>query len=461
MKLYKKLLIGALLGSVIGSNVPVYAEDITLEEGLGKMWSLVDLSKQIYVYEIDNDALFEAAYHGIFDAMDDDSVYYNEAEFSVLMDQLNSKSIGPGLVVNRNNGDMVVISVYKHSAAEAAGVMPGDILTKVDQVTLENQSDSIVNALLSGIEGSRVAIEIQRKGVVDLIHLNLTRERMNPNQITYENLGNGIGYIKVVEFSQANMNFFDEALTTLVNQQITSLIIDVRDNAGGEIDAVVHALDKITPVNVKLMEIDYRSFEDETYYSEVNGVQMPMVILANERSVGGSEIFSSALQKNAYAVVVGQPTMGDGGLQWITPLDDGSGVKLTIGQVLTADAYSFDDMGVQPTHVVANENHEIERIYTRFAAMNSIRDSIVGMKDEDTLGAQQRLNYLGYTVKESGYFGRDTEYTLAQFQLDNGLLNSGILNWETKGTLDEKVREKAAQIMDDLQLEKAIELLKQ
>ncbi len=123
----------------------------------------------------------------------------------------------------------------------------------------------------------------------------------------------------------------------------------------------------------------------------------------NERTVGGPELFAGALQASGRAEIVGQKTIGDGRLQWVAPLEDGSGLKMTIGLVQFGDNAHLDGFGIQPDGVVSNENLEMQRVYEKFVPMNRIQNSSVWMKNKDVLGAQQRLNYLGYTTKENSY----------------------------------------------------------
>ena len=449
-----------VLSSVVGLllvSAPVNALEVSIEEGLSKANSLIEFSKQIYVHEIDNEAMFEGTYHGLFKALDDDSVYYNADEFQVLLNQLNSTSTGVGLAVDKTEDKIKVVTVYKGSSAQTQGIRPGDEIVLINGEDISDKDESIVDGLLSGTAYSNVSVQIKREGIIQPLDIELTRQQMNPNQVEYSNM-NGIGYIKINVFTQVNVTYVEEALKALIDeQQIKGLIIDVRNNTGGEIDAIYEILDLLTPLDQALMNVDYRTFEDTAYTSVKEGYATPLKILVNERTVGGPELFAGALQANGRAEIIGQKTIGDGRLQWVAPLEDGSGLKMTIGLVQFGNNAYLDGFGIQPDGVVNNENLEMQRVYERFVPMNLIQNSTVWMKNKDVLGAQQRLSYLGYATKENSYFDKETELALAYFQRDNGLLNSGILNWETKAKLDEKVREKASQIIDDIQLSQAIE----
>lgn len=451
--------IGIILSLSILISVPSFAEENSIDSGLSKLNSIINLTKRTYVKELSNDEIFDATYRGLFKSLKLESAYYSQEEFSEFVDQLNSLSINLGITIDNQDNGNVITSVSKGSSAYEKGVLPGDIVTSINGEEINGKEVLEVHRLLSGHEWENITIKVRRVGVDSEIEYDLVCKKIQANQISYEVIDN-IGYIKIFQFTETNISFFDEAFNKLVKEEkVEGIIIDVRDNFGGELDSTAYIMDYFIPIEEKLLTLKYRVKEDEELLSTKEKVDLPLVILANERSVGSSEIFTGSIKEFPNVAVVGKQTFGDGRLQWIVPLQDGSGVKLTIGMIFTSNMKQIDSIGIHPTYLVENKNSEIERVLNVFSPMNSIRHSVIGMKDKDTLGAQERLNYLGYTTEESGYFNRDTELELAKFQSENGILNSGILNWETKSKLDEAVRVKASQKVDDLQKEKAVQVI--
>jgi len=451
--------VGIILTLSLVLTAHAFADEKVIDNGIGKLESLMELTKQSYVYEVSNKELLEASYKGLFNSLDSDSIYYNPEEFSILWNQLNSSSTNVGITIDNQDGQFFVASVSKSSSAMNQGIIPGDIITQINGTDVSEKNEVEIDALLSGNNGDSVTLKVRRDKIQTELGFTLVKQPTNPNQVDYEVIGD-LGYIKIYQFSQDIMSYFEDALNTLVEEHaVKGIVLDVRDNFAGEIDAVASAMDHFIPMDQKLMTIDYRTGEDEELIAQKENLELPVVVLINERSVGSAEVLAGSMRAFGVTKIVGKQSLGDGRLQSIMPLEDGSGIKITIGMIYTSIMNPIDKLGIYPDYSVDNSNSEIARVFSTFSPMKSIGHSIKGMRDTDTLGAQQRLNYLGYTTDETGYFNLDTELEIAKFQLDNGLLNSGILNWETKAKLDEAIRIKASNVIDDLQKEKALQVM--
>ncbi len=254
--------------------------------------------------------------------------------------------------------------------------------------------------MIRGKEGTPVTLGFQREGVQDLLIITLLRGRVEMNPVTYEVKDNNIGYMRISQFSSNLTENYDKALTSLVDEsKVKGLIIDLRYNPGGSLNVVLQTLDRLLPTQKPILHVDYRANDDETYLTETDGLDLPVVVLINEWSASASEIFAGSLQDLGRATIVGQTSYGKGTVQQTYPLLDGSGFKVTVAQYLTGGKKEINGIGVNPDYVVENVSYELERINKEFAPMITYQNSIVGNKDLDTLGAQQRFKLFRFYHK--------------------------------------------------------------
>lgn len=437
-----------------------WAEEITLSDGLSKLQSILYFAEDNYYEELSEQKLLDASYSGLFDAMDPHSIYFTEDAYAAFSQSSEGYFYGVGISIEPDGDYIRVVSPIEGSPAAKEDIQAGDLIISVNGKSIKGMSiDEVIN-MIRGEEGTPVTLGFQREGLNSPLIITLNRGRVEVNPVTYEVKEGNIGYMRISQFSSNLVEHYDQALDALINEsKVNSLIIDLRYNPGGSLTVVLETLERLLPPDKPILHVDYRAYDDESYYTDQPGYDLPIVVLVNEWSASASEIFSGTLQDLGRAQIVGVTSYGKGTVQQTYPLTDGSGVKITVAQYLTGGKNAINKIGVHPNYVVENISPEVERIAKAFAPMSTYQDSIVGAKDLDTLGAQQRLNYLGYELREDGYFDGPTEAAIAQFQIDKGLLNSGILNWETKQALSKAVEQKAAEQVEDLQLQKAMELL--
>ncbi len=316
-----------------------------------KIEEIMELVEKYYVGEIDEDALEDGIASGLVEALGDKyASYYSEEDFATYTENMAGSYAGIGVaIVTDEDGNVVVQTVYEGSTAEAAGIQVGDIICGVDGVTEFETSDDLV-AAVRGEAGTTVEIMINRDG--EEITLTVERAEVEMETVSYEMLDGNIGYIQLIKFNTASVSQFEEALEDLTEQGMESLILDLRDNTGGDYDAVVSISDMILPEGV-IMTVKDNSGNIITENSDdEHQVTVPMVVLINGNTASASEVLTGAIQDYGMATIIGTQSYGKGVVQSIFRLSDDSGVKFTTKYYYTPSGRSIDGVGITPDIVV-------------------------------------------------------------------------------------------------------------
>ena len=317
-----------------------------------KVKMIEQIINELYLFDVDSQKVEDGIYTGMMEALDDPySVYYREDEFADLIEDQSSQYSGIGAVLTQklDTKDMVVLQVYKDSPAAEAGLQSGDIIIKVDGIDVTGMDmDLVVKNNIRGPEGTDVTITVLRGKNLEEKKIKITRRQITAHTVEYEMKENNIGYIQVTQFTEVTADQYIEAVDNLTAQGAHALIIDMRDNPGGLVDAAVKMLDYTLPDGLLVYTAD-RNGKGQEYYSEDgHQVDLPMVILANEYSASAAEIFTGAMIDYEWAYVVGNKTFGKGIVQSVLPLGDGSGVKITQYHYYTPNGTDLHGEGLEP-----------------------------------------------------------------------------------------------------------------
>ena len=325
-------------------------------ETINKLDSLYGLIDSTYLEDVDKDDLQEGIYKGMLEALDDPySVYYNEEEFAEMMEGTSGtfEGIGAYLSQDPDTKDIIVVKPIKDSPAEAAGMLADDIVVEVDGEDVTGQDLNLVVSKLRGPKGTEVSVGVMRSGSDEIITFNLKRDEINAVTVESEMLEDDIGYIEISEFADATADQFREAFNDLERQGMKSLIIDLRSNGGGYVDISVEIADRLVKDGVIVSVKDkhglsykYEDKGDDDY------LKVPCVLLVDGNTASASEILTGALRDHKLATVMGTKTFGKGITQIITPLDDGSGVKITNSKYYTPNGENIHEVGIEPDIVV-------------------------------------------------------------------------------------------------------------
>ncbi|HBN85107.1 MAG TPA: S41 family peptidase [Clostridiales bacterium] len=311
-----------------------------------EVWNLLEDN---FLYDIDERQMFEGAVAGLAAGLKDPyTIYYTKDQMKQLQEYSSSSYVGVGMIVSETKeGYLEVIESVIGGPAHTAGIKEGDLLMKVngEDITTED-SDVIVNRI-KGAEGTDVSITVYRPS--SLLHLDftMTRKKVHIPSVKSETLEKDIGYIRITMFDTMVATDFYNELNALLKKGIKGLIVDVRDNPGGSYDQVVSIADMLLPEAVILYTED-KNGNREYERSAASHINIPTVILVNERSASASEVLAGALQDNDRAEIVGTQTYGKGVVQAIIPTKDGSGVRVTIAGYYTPDGNVVQDVGISP-----------------------------------------------------------------------------------------------------------------
>ena len=303
-----------------------------------------------YIGEINDEDLIEGAIKGYVAGLGDPyTVYYTKEEMDDIMQETNGNYVGIGIymTLDTEKNAILVLSPIENSPAEEAGLMPGDIITKVDGVSYTGDQLDEASNKIKGKEGTKVTLEILRGEETKTFEIE--RRTVLISHITTKVLENNIGYIAISDFEGGCADEFREKYLELEKQGITKLIIDIRDNGGGIVDEALEIAEMITDKgSTLLITTDKNEKEDVTKSTSDPIIHMPIVLLTNEYSASASEILAAALKENGKATLVGTTTYGKGIIQELHQLSDGSGLKITTNEYFTPNHNAIHEIGIEP-----------------------------------------------------------------------------------------------------------------
>ena len=303
-----------------------------------------------YVEEVDKKELIDAAIKGMYDYLGDDySVYMSEDDTSDLEEQLQGEYTGVGIEIytqldKNNKGQVVVRRVFDNSPAQRAVIKSGDILTKIDDVEIDN-ADEFSSTIKRG-EKDTYKITYIRDGKEN--SLTLTREKVFINSVSSETHGT-VGYIKVETFSATTKGQIEKYLKGF-DKNVKSIVIDLRDNTGGYLDTAYSVADLFVEKGKNIYQMKEREGKVTTYKA-LNGVYRKfdkIVVIINESSASASEILALALKESAGATLVGTKSFGKGTVQDTKVYQNGSMAKYTTAYWLSPNGNSINKEGIKP-----------------------------------------------------------------------------------------------------------------
>lgn len=329
------------------------------------LWLLRQVRYIIESYQVDADTkpakeddLLHGAARGMVEAWKDP--YTRFVSPSQLKDEeieLEGKYGGLGMYIGDRDGQILVISPMEDSPAERAGLKPKDQIVKVDnEVVVGWTSDRVVQKL-RGEPNTKVTVWVRREGEDELLDFEITREIIKLESVKYEVLSDDIGYLRLTQFKHNTADESRNAVRDMLRKGIRALILDLRNNGGGLLDASV----KISSMFLRdglIVQTKGRSERaNEKYYADKNYYQtnIPMTVLINGGSASASEIVAGALNDRGRAKLIGEKSFGKGSVQTLFPLTDGSGVYVTIARYYTPSGRVIDHVGLSPDIEVKGE----------------------------------------------------------------------------------------------------------
>lgn len=337
--------LGVFVGAKLNftdSNEKIFATNSKKD----KLNRLIDYIDYEYVDQVNTDSIVDVTVNGILENLDPHSVYIPASSYEENADDMRGNFVGIGISFYPYKDSIAVIRAIEGGPAARAGIKGGDRILYADGRKLFGDSihrDSI-SMFLKGEKNSKVKLKVFRKGEDELLDFTLRRKEVPLVSVdaSYQ-LTEDIGYIKINRFSETTPEEFEDALEDLIDEDIESLVLDLRDNPGGYISAAEEILDQFLGDDKLLLITRNKNGEEHRSYATSRGdfEDGRIYVLINENSASASEIIAGALQDNDKGYIIGRRSFGKGLVQREMALGDGSAVRLTIARYFTPTGRSI------------------------------------------------------------------------------------------------------------------------
>jgi carboxyl-terminal processing protease len=315
--------------------------------------AVLERVKHDYVNPVNDHQLLQAAIRGMVSSLDPYSAYLDGDEYDEVKISSSGRYSGVGIELAIEDEQVVVIAPFEGSPAALAGIRPGDVIVTIDGIAVNTNNLADTIGRMRGTEGSSVKIGIMREGHAEPLLFTLKRSKVELHSVRAELLEHGFGYVRISQFSETTGDDLNAALKDLRKHNgapLVGLVLDMRDNPGGVLEAAVSVadtfLDSGVIVTAKGRTPDSKFEMDATPGDALNGA--PLVVLVNGGSASAAEIVAGALKDQHRAKLMGRTTFGKGSVQTIIPLSDDRAVKLTTSLYYTPSGISINHRGIAP-----------------------------------------------------------------------------------------------------------------
>ena len=314
----------------------------------------------LFMDQVSDEELMEGIFRGFVNALGDPYTAYFDKETTERLAESRRGSyfgIGARLRMNPELNAVEILYTFDGSPAQNAGLQPGDIIIQVDNRVIIDEDIQEVVSWIRGEIGTTVELVIFRNN--DRLVFTVERANIQVPSIEHKMLENNIGYINIVEFDMLTSEQFSEALFQLDEEGMEGVIVDLRNNPGGSLTAVVEMLQNILPAGVIVTMEDVHGNVMEEVSDGRSAFDRPMVVLVNGFSASASEIFAGAVQDHGVATIVGTETFGKGLVQRVFTLSDGSSMNVTIAEYFTPNRQRITENGIIPDVIVEFDHFQV------------------------------------------------------------------------------------------------------
>ena len=336
------------------AGAPSWWPDRERDRNVKYFKEVMQLVKENYVGDApaSYDELTRAALSGMVATLDPHSQFMRADEYQETEEELTNAFGGVGMQVEQRDGQIVVIAPIAGTPAERAGMRHGDRLVKIDGKPIENPSVDKTVRLIRGEPDTEVTITVYRPSQNRTIDFKLKRERIRLDSVRNATVGpDGIGYLQITQFSERTGEEFEQALTGLEKQGLKALVLDLRNNPGGLLDAAIDVCDQFFEKGELIAYTQGRTPESRENFKARGGHHRrtyPVAILVNGGTASAAEIVSGAMKDTKRAVIVGEKTFGKGSVQSVMELQNGEGLRLTTARYYTPSGITIHEKGIVP-----------------------------------------------------------------------------------------------------------------
>lgn len=332
-------------------TVTITQEEYARLSQYAKLDEVLQYIEAYFYQEPDVDAMLDMAVQGLLAGLEDTYTFYYDADaWAELWEEDEGEYTGIGLQLLGDYRDysVTITRVFRDTPAASAGLRKGDLLVRVEDISVNTETMQSAVNLMRGKVGESVEVEVYRDG--EYLTFDVLRAPIHMNYVDYTMLDNNVGYLIIYQFATDSLVAdFNAAVDALEQQGATSLIIDLRDNPGGWVDDAVSVADRFLDNKLVVYSKTRDSDYTDPLYTTAGADDIPLVVLVNGNSASSSEILSGALQDYGRALIVGETTFGKGIMQSVVPLSDGkTGIQFTYCQYFTPNGNAVHGIGITP-----------------------------------------------------------------------------------------------------------------
>ena len=338
-------------------------ESVANARTMQKLQLIEEIIQKNFALDMADDAVMEnGIYQGLVNSLQDPySAYFSAEEMAEQKNRMDGVYYGIGAYVryDSNVGFARLGEIFEGSPAQESGLKEGDLIIKVDDQYTKNMSLEDVIALIKGEEGTKVMLTIMREGDNEIYEFEVERREVPKQTVSYEMLENKIAYIRISEFDKVTVDQFADAMATAKGSEMLGLILDLRDNPGGNLAAVIDVARKLLPKGLIVYTEDKAGERKDYTCNGENELTVPMVVLVNGGSASASEVLAGAIKDYGKGKLLGTTTYGKGIVQKYLGISDGSAVKLTTSKYYTPKGNNIHGIGIEP-------DEELEMDYEQY-----------------------------------------------------------------------------------------------
>jgi carboxyl-terminal processing protease len=334
------LAVSAVLGGLYGPSVRATAAGQNdMQDSVKSFTHVLSVVERNYAEPVDTDkVIYDGAIPGMLRVLDPHSNFFDPKQYALFKEEQQGKYYGVGMTVQQRENQTVVLAPFVGSPAYKAGIRPGDIIQKVDGKSCDGLTTTEVADMLKGAKGTVVHISLGREGWEKPIEVTVTRDEIPRPGVEYFTMVKpGIGYVRVSTFNETTDSDLADALRQLDVSKLDGLVIDLRNNGGGLLNQAVGMADMFLDKNEIVVSHRGRASQNRPYYAirGNQGIEVPVIVLINGQSASASEIVSGAIQDHDRGLIVGETSFGKGLVQTQFPLSEDTALLLTTARYYT------------------------------------------------------------------------------------------------------------------------------
>ena len=327
-----------------------------------EVWNTLD-STFLYQDRFKTQDQIYGAIKGLVASLNDPyTVFMTPTETKKFTESMSGEFEGIGAEIAVKKNQLIVVTPIKGTPAELAGLRSGDRILKINNESTFDMSIDDAITKIRGPRGQKVVLTVERDGDTQPHEITIVRDTIVVNDFSWK-MQDGIAILEITQFGTELVSQFSAALPSILLEKPTGIIVDLRNNGGGLLDASVKVLDQFFDEQVLVTTNGRQIGQVEDLKSKRGGafVDTPLIVLVNRGSASASEIFAGAVQDTHRGVIVGEQTFGKGSVQNVIPMSGGASLKVTIAEWLTPNGRSINDEGITPDIESTRTREEFEK----------------------------------------------------------------------------------------------------